>query len=197
MVFAMTSVFSWKTNNNNNNNNNKNSVSICPASFCTPRPNLSVTLSISWLPTFAFQSPMMKSTSFSCLFKEILKFFMEFAYCTLFGISGLGMDLDCCDSEWLALQTNWYYSVILEITLNYCILKSFVDYEGYFISSKGFLLTVVVIMVIELNSPIAQLLKNPPAMQETWVQSLGWEDPLEKGKATHSSILAWRIPWTV
>ena len=36
----------------------------------------------------------------------------------------------------------------------------------------------------------------PPAMRETWVQSLGWEDPLEKGKATHSSILAWRIPWT-
>ena len=35
------------------------------------------------------------------------------------------------------------------------------------------------------------------AMRETWVQSLGWEDPLEKGKATHSSILAWRIPWTV
>ena len=45
-----------------------------------------------------------------------------------------------------------------------------------------------------LNS---QLVKNPPAMWETWVQSLGWEDPLEKGKATHSSILAWRIPWTV
>ena len=43
---------------------------------------------------------------------------------------------------------------------------------------------------------VAQLVKNPPAMRETWVQSLGWEDPLEKGKATHSSILAWRIPWT-
>ena len=43
----------------------------------------------------------------------------------------------------------------------------------------------------------AQLVKNPPAMWETWVWSLGWEDPLEKGKATHSSILAWRIPWTV
>ena len=43
---------------------------------------------------------------------------------------------------------------------------------------------------------VAQLVKNPPAMQETWVQSLGWEDPLEKGTATHSSILAWRIPWT-
>ena len=43
---------------------------------------------------------------------------------------------------------------------------------------------------------MAQLVKNLPVMQETWVQSLGWEDPLEKGKATHSSILAWRIPWT-
>ena len=46
-------------------------------------------------------------------------------------------------------------------------------------------------------SLVAQLLKNSPAMRETWVQSLGWEDPLKKGKATHSSILAWRIPLTV
>ena len=44
---------------------------------------------------------------------------------------------------------------------------------------------------------VAQLVKIPSAMWETWVWSLGWEDPLEKGKATHSSILAWRIPWTV
>ena len=44
---------------------------------------------------------------------------------------------------------------------------------------------------------VAQLVKNLPAMQETWVQSLSWEDPLEKGKVTHASILAWRIPWTV
>ena len=43
---------------------------------------------------------------------------------------------------------------------------------------------------------VAELVKDLPAMQETWVQSLGWEDPLEKGKATHSSILAWRITWT-
>ena len=46
-------------------------------------------------------------------------------------------------------------------------------------------------------SLLAQLVKNPPAMQETWVRSLGWEDPLKKGMATHSSILAWRIPWTL
>ena len=46
-------------------------------------------------------------------------------------------------------------------------------------------------------SLVAQLVKKPPAKSETWVQSLGLDDPLEKGKATHSSILAWRILWTV
>ena len=48
-----------------------------------------------------------------------------------------------------------------------------------------------------LASVIAQLVKNPPAVQETPVRFLGWENPREKGTATHSSILAWRIPWTV
>ena len=46
------------------------------------------------------------------------------------------------------------------------------------------------------TSPVVQLVKNPPTMWETWVLPLGWEDPLEKGETTHSSILAWRIPWT-
>ena len=52
---------------------------------------------------------------------------------------------------------------------------------------------------LDLNwaSLMVQLVKNLPATQETWVRSLGWEDPLENGMATHSSILAWRIPWTV
>ena len=45
-------------------------------------------------------------------------------------------------------------------------------------------------------SLVVQTVKNPPVMQEIWVRSLNWEDPLEKGMATHSSILAWRIPWT-
>ena len=43
---------------------------------------------------------------------------------------------------------------------------------------------------------MVQRVKNPPAMRETWVGSLGWEDPLEEGMAIHSSVLAWRIPWT-
>ena len=47
------------------------------------------------------------------------------------------------------------------------------------------------------SSLVAQLVKNPPAMQEALVQFLGQDDPLEKGKATHSSILAWKIPWIV
>ena len=48
-----------------------------------------------------------------------------------------------------------------------------------------------------MASLVAQLVKNMPAMRETWVRSLGWEDPLEKGKATHSSILDWSMQWTV
>ena len=48
----------------------------------------------------------------------------------------------------------------------------------------------------KLSMGILFWVKNLPAMRETWVRSLGWEDPLEEGMATHSSILAWRIPWT-
>ena len=50
---------------------------------------------------------------------------------------------------------------------------------------------------LAILSHVAQLVKNLPAMQETWVRFPGWEDSLDKGKATDSSILAWRIPWTV
>ena len=52
------------------------------------------------------------------------------------------------------------------------------------------------LVALALKLSVAQLIKNPPAMWETWIRSLGLEDPLEKGKVTHSSILAW-IPWTV
>ena len=54
-----------------------------------------------------------------------------------------------------------------------------------------------VISNLDCTSLVTQLVMNPPAMQETRVRSLGWEGPLEKGTATYSSILAWRIPWTV
>ena len=54
----------------------------------------------------------------------------------------------------------------------------------------------IVSIQVRSSSLVAQMAKNLPAMWETWAQSLGWEDPLEKGMATNSSILAWRIPWT-
>ena len=58
-------------------------------------------------------------------------------------------------------------------------------------------ISVLYILLFISASIVAQMVEPLPAMWETWVQSLSWEDPLEKGKATHSSILAWRIPWTV
>ena len=58
-------------------------------------------------------------------------------------ISGWGIDLDYCDAEWFTLETNRDHSVLFEIAPKYCILDSFVDYEGYFISPKGFLPTLV------------------------------------------------------
>ena len=65
-----------------------------------------------------------------------------------FSIIGWGIDLDYCDIEWFALVTNRDHSVVFEIVPKYCISDSFVDHDGYSISSKGFLPTVVDIMVI-------------------------------------------------
>ena len=67
---------------------------------------------------------------------------------SFYSITGWGIDLDYCDTEWFALETNRGYSVIFEIAPKYCISDSFVDSDGYSISSKGFLPTVVDIMVI-------------------------------------------------
>ena len=66
----------------------------------------------------------------------------------LLSVTGWGIDLDYCDIEWFALETNRDHSVVFEIASKYCISDSFVDYDGYSISVKGFLPTVVDIMVI-------------------------------------------------
>ena len=55
---------------------------------------------------------------------------------------------------------------------------------------------LIYVSVVSIHSLVAQMVKNLPAVQETWVRFLDWEDPLEKGMATHSSILAWKILWT-
>ena len=67
---------------------------------------------------------------------------------SFFSITGWGIDLDYSDTEWFALETNRDYSVVFEIASKYCILDPFVDHDGYSISSKGFLPTVVDVMVI-------------------------------------------------
>ena len=67
---------------------------------------------------------------------------------SFFSITGQDIDLDYCDTEWFALETNRDHSIVFEIASKYCILDSFVDYDGYSISSKGFLPTVVDKMVI-------------------------------------------------
>ena len=73
---------------------------------------------------------------------------MELFNFSFFSVTGWGIDLDYRDIEWFALETNRAHSVIFEIASKYCILDSFVDYDGYSISSKGFLPTLVDIMVI-------------------------------------------------
>ena len=79
---------------------------------------------------------------------EGLVVFIEPFNFSFFSVSGRGIDLDYCDTEWFALETNRDHSVVFEISSKYCISDSSVDYDGYSISSKGFLPTVVDIMVI-------------------------------------------------
>ena len=79
------------------------------------------------------------------LFRSV---FIELFNFSFFSVTGWGIGLDYCDKEWLALEMNRDHSVILEIASKYCISDSLVDYDDYSISSKGFLPTVVDIMVI-------------------------------------------------
>ena len=136
-LFAMTSAFSWP-----------NSISLCPASFCTPRTNLPVTPGVSWLPTFAFQSPIMKRTSCCVL---VLKGLIDLRKT---------VQLQLLQHYWLGhrLGLLWYWMVCLgNKQRSFCLFwdciqvlhfRLFFDYDGYSISSEGFLPTVVDIMVI-------------------------------------------------
>ena len=89
-----------------------------------------------------------KDIFFGSQFQKVLQFFIEPFSFSFFSISGWGIDLDYCDVEWFALETNRNHSVIFETEPKYCISDSFVDCECYSIPSKGFLAAVVDIMVI-------------------------------------------------
>ena len=77
-----------------------------------------------------------------------MEVFIELFNFSFFGITVQGIDLDYCDIEWFAMETNIDHSVVFEIASKYCISDSFIDYDGYSISSKGFLPTVVDILII-------------------------------------------------
>ena len=99
----MTSAFSWQ-----------NSISLCSASFCIPRPNLPVIPGISWLPTFAFQSPIMKRNLFWVLIlKDLVGLHITVQLQLLQHYWGI--DLDYCDIEWFALEMNRNHSVIFDL----------------------------------------------------------------------------------
>ena len=90
----------------------------------------------------------MKRPSFLVLVLKGLVGFHKTIHFSFFSVTGLGIDLDNCDIEWFALEMNRDHSVILQIASKYCISDSFVDHDGYSISSEGFLPAVVDIMVI-------------------------------------------------
>ena len=133
----MTSAFSWQ-----------NYIRLCPAPFCSPGPNLPVTPGI-LTSYFCILVPYdEKSIIFWYQFQKVLEVIIELFNFSFFSISGWGIDLDYCDIEWFALEMNRDHSVIFEIVSKYCISDSFVDYDGYTISSKEFLPTIVDVMVI-------------------------------------------------
>ena len=85
-------------------------------------------------------------------------------------------------------------SLVGKLRLTSCLPQNVAPKSHYYSEQMGVLFFFNIYALI-WASLVAQLVKNPPTMRATWIQSLGWEDALEKGKATHSSILAWRIPW--
>ena len=136
-VFAMNSTFSLQ-----------NSISLCSALFRIPRPNLPVTPGVSWLPTLAFQSPIMKRTFFGVLVLKGLVGLHKTIQLRLLQPYWLGHTLGLLWYWMVCLGNNRYHSVIFEIGSKYCISYSLVDHDGYSISSEGFLPAVADIMVI-------------------------------------------------
>ena len=110
----------------------------------------------------------------------------------------------CC-SQYLCRRSNtmWRHHRLSDKTPKPFKIKNFpTSYSKLWKTTKW----LYILQLLQFSSPftscikgfsVAQLIKNLPAMWETWVWSLGWEDPLEKGKTTHFSIPAWRIPWTI
>ena len=130
-VFALTSAFSWQ-----------NSVSICPASFCTSRPNLPITPSFPWLPTFAFQSPMMKRTSFLVLVLEGLHRTIQLLllqdYWLGHRLGLLWYWIVCLGSKQRSLCHFWYCNQVLHFRLFYWLWGLLHFFHGILAHSRRY-----------------------------------------------------------
>ena len=113
---------------------------------------------------------------------------------------------DCCslkDNTLTKAVFKYEGEILYRVSLLKCVVK-YVKFWNVHVEKwlnsvclKGFQNDHLMAILLFWASLVAQLVKNPPTVWETWVLSLGWEDPLEKGMATHTSIWAWRSPWTV
>ena len=114
--------------------------------------------------------------------------------------------------EWGAIEIVQTFPKLLSLNVKCLSYREYVDGSCFYIQSYNLCPLIrkfnpftfkIKLILLDLHMLfcylfwVAQLVKNPPAVRKTWVQSLGWEDPLEKGTASHSSTLAWRIPRTV
>ena len=108
------------------------------------------------------------------------------------------LSLPSVSPPWDFLECTWPFYFILSyfLFIIYTFYRSTVDSQCFRCTAGDSVIHTHIYYWGWGASPVAQMVKNLPAMQEAWVRSLGWEDPLEKEMATHSSILAWRIPWT-
>ena len=141
----------------------------------------------------------MKRTSFLVLVLEGLVILHRTGQLQLLQHQWLGHNLNYYDVYGLP----WKQIEILLLFLRFhpsTVFQTLVDYEGYSISSNGFLPMTVDIMLVwiefTIGDVVAQMVKHLSTMRETWVWALAWEDPLEKEMAIHSSTIAWKIPWT-
>ena len=137
----MTSAFSWQ-----------NSYQPLPCFILYAKAKFACYSSYLFTSYFCIPVPYdEKDIFFDCQFQKVLQVFIELLNFSFFSITDWGIDLDYCDIELFALETNRDYSFTFEIAPKYCISDFFVDYESYSISSKGFLPTVVNIMVIRVK----------------------------------------------
>ena len=132
----MTSAFSWQ-----------NSISLCPASIW-PKAKFACYSRCFLTSYFCIPVPYNEQDIFfGCQFFKVLQVFIEPFNFGFFSVNGWGIALHYCDIAWFALERNRDHSVVFELASKYCILDSFVDHDGYSISSKGFLPSVVDILL--------------------------------------------------